>query len=140
LKTPFLSSVGSHDTPIECDTSASRRNQKEKTMKVRQTMLSTALIAALLVTGAQAQVRTEPAGSPFTYEALGATPSLQLNLTKRTEARTAAPATGAAPAAAVRSGQSTYDAVGATPQTRQPEAVTVPSVAARAPTAQKGVR
>jgi hypothetical protein len=134
LKAPFLSSAGSHDTPIECDASASRRNRKEKTMTFRQTMLSTALFAALIATGAQAQVRTEPAGSPFTYEALGATPSLQLNLKKRTEARTAAPA------AAVRSGQSTYEAVGATPQTRRPEAVTVPSVAAKAPTAQGGVR
>ena len=132
--------MGSHDTPIECDASASRRNRKVKTMTLRQTMLSTALFAALIATGAQAQVRTEPAGSPFTYEALGATPSLQLNLKKRTEARTAAPVTGAAPAAAVRSSQSTYDAVGATPQTRRTGAVTVPSVAAKAPNAQGDVR
>jgi hypothetical protein len=130
----------SHDTPIECDASASRRNRKENTMTFRQTMLSTALFAALVATGAQAQVRTEPAGSPFTYEALGATPSLQLNLKKRTEARTAAPVTGTAPAAAVTSSQSTYDAVGAAPQNRRPEAVTVPSVAAKAPTAQRDVR
>jgi hypothetical protein len=109
-------------------------------MTFRQTMLSTALFAALITTGAQAQVRTEPAGSPFTYEALGATPSLQLNLKKRTEARTAAPVTGTTRAAAVTSSQPTYDAVGATSQIRRPEAVTVPSVAAKAPTAQRDVR
>ena len=75
------------------------------------------LVAATLA--ANAQPRSESAVGPFTYEAVGATPSLAIgrkDAPKAAEAPRAARAgkTAAAPAAGA-AGVFTYDALGATP-------------------------
>jgi hypothetical protein len=110
-------------------------------MTLRQTMLTATLFAALSVPAAHAQVRTEPANSPFTYEALGATPGLQLNFRKRSDATGAAAAAAsahrAAPGAAAAS-QFTYDAVGATPQIKRSEPAGSTAATSRVPAAPKG--
>jgi hypothetical protein len=82
-------------------------------------------VAALLAAAAvsvNAQTRMEPAGSPFTYEALGATPSIALGRKSApksvdTDKPVAAQNAGAprAPGTTSSAGPFTYDAVGATP-------------------------
>jgi hypothetical protein len=84
-----------------------------KEHKMRNTSLTLSLALMLAASGVFAQqaptgpARTEPGGSPFTYEALGATPSVRLpRWLTRDEAKatheTSAPSTPRAPAAAAR--------------------------------------
>jgi hypothetical protein len=89
-------------------------------MRTKTLAVATVLAAAAL--SVQAQTRMEPIASPFTYEAVGATPSLNLgrarNAAKAPEAPKAAPkaATGTAPrAAGTAVTPFTYDTLGATP-------------------------
>ncbi|HQR71368.1 MAG TPA: hypothetical protein PLE54_12240 [Burkholderiaceae bacterium] len=110
-------------------------------MTFRKSAVLAMTFAGLLVTGAQAQVRTEPAGSVFVWEALGATPSIQL---KRAGAATSvAPAPGAAarvPASPGAPNEFSFDALGATPQIKRPEALSMPPTAAKMPATPKDVR
>jgi hypothetical protein len=82
-------------------------------LKMRK-QITIAAILAVVVLGASAQTRMEATG-PFTYEALGATPTLKVRGTSpaATVARTQRPApTGSSEA---RSNPFNYEAVGATP-------------------------
>lgn len=98
---------------------------------MRSTRLVIAAIVAATALAASAQPRSE-ANSPFTYEAVGATPSLTFGRKAAPQAAEARkPAAGAAAAghaAAPRAGTGgtfTYDALGATPRVevkRQPPA------------------
>jgi hypothetical protein len=92
---------------------------------MRTSTIALAAVLAAATLSASAQPRMEPATSPFTYEAVGATPSLAFG---RKAARQAveAPAAAGSPKAAVAGrtggaaranagGTFTYDALGATP-------------------------
>lgn len=95
---------------------------------MRTTNLALAAFLAALAVSANAGTRMESGPSPFTYEALGATPSLTFGrkaapavAPQAVEAAKQAPAANAtarpaARAAAATSGTFTYDSVGATPR------------------------
>jgi hypothetical protein len=103
---------------------------KEKTMTFRSTAVLAMTLAGLAATGAQAQVRTEPASGVFVWEALGATPSIQL---RKMGSGAAASGVAQAPAAKVQAPASPAasnailnDAPGSTPQFKRPGSVIVP--------------
>ena len=91
---------------------------------MRTTNIALAACFAILAASANAETRMESGPSPFTYEALGATPSLTIRhraAPKAAEAAKRSPAARAearpgARAAAAPSGPFTYDSVGATPR------------------------
>jgi hypothetical protein len=91
---------------------------------MRTTNLALAAFFATLAMSASAGPRMESGPSPFTYEALGATPSLTIldrAAPKAAAAAKQAPAANAAArpaerAATATSGMFTYDSVGATPR------------------------
>ena len=100
-------------------------------MTSRKTLVSLAvLLSTVVATGVHAQTRMESATSVFTYEVLGATPSLQLKK-RATEPTTthAAAAPTVRTAEPARSSVLTYDALGATPRIQ----TTKPAAAASAP-------
>lgn len=105
---------------------------------MRTNTLAVAAVLAAAALSANAQTRMEPVNSPFTYEAVGATPSLNLGrikaAAKAPEApKAAASATGAAPrAAGAAVSPFTYETLGATPHIEarkapKAEALTPPS-------------
>jgi hypothetical protein len=100
-------------------------------MTTRTRMLSlTVALSVLPATGVFAQTRMEPATSVFTYEALGATPRLQLSKRAPDENSVqpkAAPADRASEPP--RSSVLTYDALGATPKIRTSKPAPVPATA-----------
>jgi hypothetical protein len=78
----------------------------------KQVLIAVLAFAAL---GASAQTRMEATG-PFTYEALGATPTLKIRGTSSAETVRRAQSPATAPAGNdARTKTFTYDAVGATP-------------------------
>ena len=108
---------------------------------MRTNTLAVAAVLAAAALSANAQSRMEPVTSPITYEAVGATPSLDLGrirgAAKAPEAPKAAATANAATGAAARPAGTavtpfTYDTLGATPhiETRKApkaEALTPPS-------------
>jgi hypothetical protein len=105
---------------------------KEKTMTIRSTAVLAMALAGLVATAAQAEVRTEPASGVFVWEALGATPSIQL---RKIGSGAAASGVVQAPAAKVQalgspaaSNAILNDAPGATPQLKRPGMAVVPPV------------
>lgn len=85
--------------------------------------ITIAAVLAFAVFGANAQTRMEATG-PFTYEALGATPSLKLRGTSAAVTNSGAQRLTPAPAGDARTKTFTYDAVGATPhvEVKRPQA------------------
>lgn len=106
---------------------------------MRSSQLAIAAVIAVAALSASAQPRTE-ANSPFTYEAVGATPSLAFGrksapaaAAKAAEApKPAAAGTGTAPRANA-GGTFTYDALGATPHVEVKKHAT-PEIVTRQPT------
>lgn len=100
-------------------------------MRIRPFALAAVFAATALSAGAQP--RMESAASPFTYEVLGATPSLSFGKArgaKAADGAAAAQAPGAPARTAPRAapaGAFTYDALGATPhvQPKKPAAAEV---------------
>lgn len=93
-------------------------------MTFRSTAVLALTIAGLVATGAQAQVRTETPAGVFVWEALGATPSIQL---RKIGSGGTAPGATQAPAAQLQAplgvampGAMTADAPSATPQLKRP--------------------
>ena len=90
---------------------------------MRTTKIALAAVLAATALAANAGPRMESASSPFTYEVLGATPSLNVGRAAAPAASQAAPKAVTAPkaaAAATRTGGAavspfTYEALGATP-------------------------
>jgi hypothetical protein len=94
-------------------------------MTFRTSAVLAMTFAGLLATGVQAQVRMEPAESAFVWEALGATPSIQLKKRAATAVPTPAkPARAAtqAPASPAAPNEFTYDALGGTPKIKRSQA------------------
>lgn len=87
-------------------------------------VLAGVVLSTFAATAAVAQERAGLPTSPFTYDALGATPSLRLfDRTPDTRAPRTAPTAGAAPESRARAEQVrtpvlTYDTLGATPSIR----------------------
>ena len=90
---------------------------------MRTNTFAVAAVLAAAALSANAQTRMEPVTSPFTYEAVGATPSLSLGRTKAATKAPAAPkaaatantATAAPRAAGAAATPFTYETLGATP-------------------------
>jgi hypothetical protein len=92
---------------------------------MRTSKLTIATILAVAAFGVSAQTRMESPTSPFTYEALNATPSLKFGRngpsTPAGVQQRPAAKTSAAPGQS--GGMFTYDAVGATPHVKRPAAL-----------------
>jgi hypothetical protein len=93
-------------------------------MTSRSTAVLAMAFAGLAMAGAQAQVRTEPPSSVFVWEALGATPSIQLRKVGSGAAASgiahAASGKAQAPSGPAAPSVSANDAPAATPQLRRP--------------------
>jgi hypothetical protein len=93
-------------------------------MTFRTSAVLAMTFAGFLATGVQAQVRMEPAESAFVWEALGATPSIQLKNRAAAAVPSAKPARAAtqAPASPAAPNEFTYDALGGTPKIKRSQA------------------
>lgn len=82
---------------------------------MRTSKLTIATVLAVAALSASAQTRMESPPSPFTYEALGATPSLKFGKGNPIVPTAERPDAKGSASAGQSSGMFTYDAVGATP-------------------------
>lgn len=112
-------------------------------MRTNKLAVAVVLAAAALSANAAGNHRMEPTNSPFTYEALGATPTLTFGRTQATapkaaaaktveEAKPATAATGSSAATRAPSAAATpftYDTIGATPHVQVKKATSTETLA-----------
>jgi hypothetical protein len=111
-------------------------------MKLRTTLVTAALFA-VAAGAAHAQVRMEPEGSPFVWEALGATPTLRLMKREQAVLPSAATKAVADPTNATpgRPSDFTYGELNATPRIDLPRrTAAAPAVSIEAPATAKSGR